>query len=153
MSRQDLLNTLMSAKPLNALAPISEFLLRLYVSKIFFLSGLTKIQDWDTTLYLFTEEYRVPFLPPLLAAIGGTAGELILPILLALGLFTRLSAVGLFFVNLMAVASYYHVLKDIPAALQDHLEWGLMLLMLASMSCCRFGLDTLTQRRLNKPLS
>ena len=147
MSPKVLLNTLISAKPLNALAPVADLVLRLYVSKVFFLSGLTKIQDWETTVFLFTEEYRTPFLPPLLAAIGGTAAELILPMLLTLGLLTRLAAFGLFAVNIVAVVSYYHVLHEMPAALQDHLEWGLILLMIASISCCRLGLDTLILRK------
>ena len=143
MPYANIFNMLRSVQALDRLAPIGDLLLRLYVSKVFFWSGLSKIQDWSSTLYLFTDEYHVPFLPPLWAAIGGTAGELVLPVLLTLGLFTRLSALGLFVVNLIAVASYYHVLKDIPSALQDHLEWGLMLLMIASISCCRIGLDTL----------
>lgn len=134
-------------KSLNVLAPVADVLLRLYIAKIFFMSGLTKIADWDTTLYLFSDEYRIPLLSPQLAAIAGTAGELILPILLVLGLFTRLSAVGLFALNLVAVASYYHVLKDMPAALQDHLEWGLMIFSLAVIPLRRWGLDTLLLRR------
>ena len=134
-------------KSLNVLAPVADVLLRLYIAKIFFMSGLTKIADWDTTLYLFSDEYHVPLLSPQLAAIAGTAGELILPILLILGLFTRLSAVGLFALNLVAVASYYHVLKDMPAALQDHLEWGLMIFSLAVIPLRRWGLDTLLLRR------
>lgn len=151
MSRFNYCYTLMAAKPLNALAPLADLLLRLYISKVFFLSGLTKIQDWDNTLFLFSNEYHVPLLPPLWAAIGGTAGELLLPILLTLGLFTRLSALGLFVLNLMAVASYYHVLKDIPSALQDHLEWGLMLLMIASLTRGCFRLDRWIQRDINQP--
>ncbi|MGL6040226.1 MAG: DoxX family protein, partial [Deefgea sp.] len=143
MSPTVLLKAFISAKPLNLLAPAADLLLRLYVSKVFFLSGLTKIQDWETTVFLFTEEYRTPFLPPLLAAIGGTAAELILPVLLTLGLLTRFAALGLFAVNIVAVVSYYHVLHEVPAALQDHLEWGLMLLMIASIYCSRIGLDTL----------
>jgi putative oxidoreductase len=146
MSRLNCLKALIAAKPLTVIAPIADLLLRLYISKVFFLSGLTKIQDWSTTLFLFSNEYHVPILPPLIAAMGATAGELLLPILLTLGLFTRLSALGLSILNLMAVLSYYYVLKDIPSALQDHLEWGLMLLMIASVPICRFGFDTLIQR-------
>lgn len=135
------------SKPLNTLAPAADLLLRLYIGKVFFLSGLTKIADWNTTLFLFNDEYHVPLLPPQLAAIAGTAGELALPVLLILGLFTRLSAVGLFALNLLAVASYYHVLKDIPAALQDHLEWGLMIFTLAAVPLSRWSLDTFLLRR------
>ena len=69
------------------LRPLLLLALRLYLASVFFRSGLTKIADWDTTLYLFTEEYAVPVLPPALAALMGTAGELLLPPLLALGLY------------------------------------------------------------------
>ncbi len=145
MSLLQLHQRLAQAKPLDALAPLADLLLRLYIGKVFFLSGLTKIADWDTTLVLFTDEYHVPLLPPQLAAIGGTAGELVLPVMLVLGLLTRLSAVGLFALNLVAVASYYHVLKDIPGALQDHLEWGLIMLALIALPIRRWGLDRLNR--------
>lgn len=145
MSLLQLHQRLAQAKPLDALAPLADLLLRLYIGKVFFLSGLTKIADWDTTLFLFTDEYHVPLLPPQLAAIGGTVGELVLPVMLVLGLLTRISAVGLFALNLVAVASYYHVLKDIPAALQDHFEWGLMILALLALPIHRWGLDSLNR--------
>ena len=115
---------------LNGLAPLADLAARLYVAKVFFSSGLVKIRDWDSTLLLFREEYQVPLLPPELAAVLGTAGELALPILLVAGLFTRFAASGLFVLNLMAVVSYYSALKDSPAALRDHLEWGLLLALL-----------------------
>src|SRR3546814_13303357 len=56
---------------------------------------LTKIADWDTTLALFQDEYHVPLLPTQLAAVMGTGGELVLPVLLVLGLFRRFAALGL----------------------------------------------------------
>ena len=63
--------------------PLLLLALRLFIASVFFKAGLTKIEDWDTTLFLFTEEYSVPLLPPALAAFLGTAGELLLPPLLA----------------------------------------------------------------------
>ncbi|AZN38164.1 DoxX family protein [Iodobacter ciconiae] len=111
------------------------------------MSGLTKVADWGNTVMLFTDEYHVPLLSPQLAAIGGTLGELALPVLLVLGLFTRLSAMGLFVLNLVAVVSYYHVLEDIPAALQDHLEWGLLLLVLIAIPLQRWALERLWFRQ------
>src|SRR5688572_6661643 len=81
-------------------------LLRAYLGLVFFKAGLTKIADWDTTLALFQDEYQVPLLSPGLAALIGTGGELILPLLLWAGFLTRPAALGLFFVNLMAVISY-----------------------------------------------
>ena len=98
---------------------------RLHVASIFFRSGLTKLRDWDTTLALFTNEYHVPLLSPELAAVLGTGGELVLPVLLVLGLFGRFAAAGLTVVNVMAVIS----LTDIPGpALLGHVFWGSLLL-------------------------
>ena len=66
---------------LNALQPVAALAARLYVAQVFFLSGLTKLRDWGTTVALFTDEYKVPLLSPQVAAFMGTAGELVLPML------------------------------------------------------------------------
>ncbi len=130
-------------RALALLAPLADLLARLYIARVFLLSGWSKISDWDTTLYLFTDEYHVPLLPPNLAAILGTGGELLFPVMLVLGLFTRLSALGLFFLNIVALASYWHVLKDVPVALDDHLVWGLLLGLLMTWQGRRWEiLDT-----------
>lgn len=102
-------------------------LARLYIAKIFFLAGLTKVQDWDTTLFLFEEEYQVPLIPFELAAYLGTVGELVLPVLLVLGFFTRFTALGLFTVNYVAVISLVEIA---PAALYLHYIWGILLVQL-----------------------
>lgn len=109
---------------LEALQPLALLAARLYVAKAFFLSGLTKIQDWDTTLALFADEYHVPLLPPEVAAVAGTTGELVLPVLLALGLAGRFGAMGLFVLNIVAVLSLQEVAD---AALQQHVFWGSLL--------------------------
>lgn len=116
---------------------------RLWVSWQFFKSGLLKVQDWDSTLFLFTEEYRVPLLPPAAAAVAGTAGELLFPVLLALGLFGRLGALGLFAVNVVAVMAYAHVLlaEGFEAAAGQHYLWGFMLLYLAVYGSGSWSLD------------
>ena len=90
---------------LDSLGNVLDLGIRLYLAKVFFLSGLTKIRDWDTTLALFQEEYHVPVVPPELAAFMGTAGELVLPVFLTLGLATRLAAFGLTFT--VAALSFY----------------------------------------------
>lgn len=113
---------------LDSLQPLAALLARLYVAQVFFLSGLTKLRDWETTVALFTEEYKVPLLPPAAAAFMGTAGELVLPVLLVLGLGGRLSALGLFVVNAVAVISLSEIA---PAALQQHVFWGALLAGLA----------------------
>jgi putative oxidoreductase len=97
---------------------------RLYVAWVFFASGLTKLRDWDTTLALFTDEYKVPLLPPAAAAWMGTLGEILLPVGLAVGLATRFSALGLFIVNAVAVLALQEIA---PAALQQHMLWAAVL--------------------------
>jgi putative oxidoreductase len=121
-----------SAMLLNPLQPAFALAVRLWVAWQFLKSGWLKVTSWDTTLFLFENEYRVPLLPSDLAAVAGTAGELVFPVLLALGLFGRLSAAGLFAVNVMAVVSYAHVLLSpgFEAALAQHYLWGFMLLAL-----------------------
>jgi putative oxidoreductase len=115
---------------LTRVTPLVQLMARGYLAKIFFMSGLSKWRDWPATISLFEEEYHVPLLAPEVAAYLATGLELVLPVLLLLGLMSRLSALGLWLLNIVAVVAYYHVLGDIPAALQDHLEWGILLALL-----------------------
>lgn len=126
------------------LTPWFDLALRLYVAKVFFSSGWQKISDWESTVALFQYEYHVPLLPPALAAAMGAAGELSLPILLVIGLFSRFGAAGLFVVNLVAVISY----PDISdAGIQDHVLWGMMLLVTVLHGPGRWSLDHWLKQR------
>jgi putative oxidoreductase len=125
----------------NAGAHLVDLGIRIYVAKVFFLSGLTKIRDWDVTLSLFQDEYHVPLLPPGIAALLGTFGELVFPIFLVLGLGTRFAALGLSFVNAMAVISYWHVLSAQEPALAQHVYWGALLLVPLFYGPGRLALD------------
>jgi putative oxidoreductase len=122
---------------------------RIYVSTQFLQSGWLKITSWQTTLSLFHDEYHVPLLPPDVAAVVGTFGELFFPVLVILGLFGRLSALGLFAVNAMAVISYSHVLfsEGFEAALGQHVLWGFMLAMLAVYGPGPWSADRVIARR------
>ena len=133
------------ASVLERLADPFVFATRLYVSWQFLKSGMLKIGSWETTLGLFQDEYRVPLLPPALAAVAGTAGELVFPVLLVLGLFGRIGAVGLFAVNVLAVVSYAHVLysEGFEAAIGQHYLWGFMLMMLTIYGPGDYSLDRL----------
>ncbi len=101
---------------------------RVYVAWVFLKSGLHKIGDWETTLVLFEYEYQVPLLNFELAAYLATFGELVFPIFLIAGFGTRLFAIALFFVNFVAVISYYATLAK-GAGLVWHYLWGSMLLV------------------------
>src|SRR5690349_24292228 len=122
---------------------------RLWVSWAFLKSGWLKLTTWDVTMELFRSEYHVPVLSPTLAAIAATFGELFFPCLLVLGLFTRIGALGLFAVNLMAVVSYWHVLGQdgFEAALGQHFLWGFMALVIATCGAGFFSVDRLLERR------
>jgi putative oxidoreductase len=134
---------------LDHLRPLLLLGTRLFVSWQFLKSGWLKLTSWDITLELFRSEYHVPVLPPALAAVVGTFGELFFPIVLVLGLFTRLGALGLFAVNAMAVISYWHVLgaEGFEAALAQHVLWGYMLAMLALVGGGGISLDALLEKR------
>lgn len=123
---------------LDRLQPLAALAARLFVAQVFWLSGLTKLRDWSVTLELFTYEYQVPLLPPPVAAVLGTSGELVLPVLLVLGLGGRVAALGLSVVNGVAVLS----LPDMPeAAFQLHLFWGSLLAGLAVFGPGRWSVD------------
>lgn len=114
------------ARGLAFAAPALDLGIRLWVANVFWKSGVTKIQSWDTTLALFESEYRVPLLSPQLAALLGTATELTFPVLLALGLAGRFSALVLFAFNAVAVISYPDLNE---VGLKDHVYWGILLLV------------------------
>lgn len=125
---------------LDLLTPISLLLLRCWVAWQFFKSGLSKIQTFDTTILLFREEYQVPLLSPELAAYLATTVELGCSVLLIVGLAGRLSALGLFVLNIVAVISYA------DASLSDHLPWGLILLLFLLHGPGKLSIDHLIRR-------
>jgi putative oxidoreductase len=127
-----------ATRALEQLQPLAQLAARLYIAQVFFLAGLSKLRDWGSTLALFEDEYRVPLLPPELAAVLGTGGELVLPLLLALGLAGRFAAAGLSVVNVVAVISLAEIA---PAALVQHQLWGVLLALLLLWGPGRWSLD------------
>ncbi|MGH8707552.1 MAG: DoxX family protein [Burkholderiales bacterium] len=132
---------------LQGAAHLLDLGIRLYVAEVFFRSGLLKIGNWDGTLYLFKNEYRVPLLPPEVAAWLGTFGELAFPPLLALGLAARFAALSLSVFNVIAVLSFWHVLGDNEAALMSHFYWGVLLLVTLCHGPGALSLDHWLRRR------
>jgi len=135
------------AATIDRLQPLFALALRVYIARVFFLSGLTKLHDWNITLALFRNEYHVPFLSPAVAAALGTCAELGLPILLFAGFGTRFAAVALFTFNIVAAISY----PDLSlAGLKDHILWGALLLVLFFYGPGKLSLDHLIGRRLGE---
>jgi len=129
---------------IDLLQPVLNLAFRLYLAKVFFMAGLTKVKSWDTTLMLFEYEYAVPLIPFDLAAWMATAAELVLPVLLVLGLATRFSALGLFILNAVALISY----PDIsPGGINDHYFWGAMLLTLVVYGAGKISADHFLAQR------
>ncbi len=127
------------------LAPLLDLGLRLYVADVFFKSGLTKIQNWNSTLYLFSDVYQVPLLNTDVAAYMATAGELGLSVLLVLGLFGRFAAAGLFILNAVAAYSYSSGLSE--AGMFQHFCWGTLLAVLLVLSRGKWTLDAWLEKR------
>lgn len=130
--------------------PLADLLVRLWVARVFWKAGLSKFQSWETTLLLFENEYRVPLLPPATAAALGTFVELVFPVLLALGLFHRGAALVLFVFNIVAVVSYPELMA---AGREQHLVWGILLLVSLSHGPGPWSLDHLIARALARPSS
>ena len=117
VGRLEVLRTAARKFPLSLL----EFGLRLAVGATFFRSGMIKLQSFDTAIALFRDEYRLPLLPPEIAAYVGTTVELGAPILLVLGLFARLGAAALLTMTLVIQFLVY------PGNWPEHLMWASIL--------------------------
>lgn len=117
---------------------------RLAMAQVFWAAGMSKIASWSSTLDLFAYEYAVPLIPSTLAAYMATGAELLFPVLLVVGLGTRVAAGGLFILNAVAAISY----PDIsPAGINDHYFWGAVLLSLFFYGPGRLSLDQLIARK------
>ncbi len=127
------------------LAPLLDIGLRLYLASVFFKSGLTKVQSWDSTLYLFTDVYHVPLLSPDVAATMAASAELGLSVLLVAGLLGRFAAAGLSILNVVAVISYSDLSQ---AGLNQHLSWGILLGVMLILSRWQWSADAWIERRL-----
>ncbi|MGB5833054.1 MAG: DoxX family protein, partial [Thiohalocapsa sp.] len=87
--------------------PVLDLIIRGWLAEAFFISGLLKASDWETALLLARDEYPVPWMDPISAAYIGVSIELIAPVLLAFGLGTRIGALTLLLLTL--VAEHYYL--------------------------------------------
>jgi len=115
--------------------------LRLAVATVFWNSGTTKLANWATTIELFTEEYKVPVLPPEIAAYMAASIELTTPVLLVLGLLTRPAALVL-----LGMTAFIEIFVY-PQAWPTHIQWAAMLLVLLCRGPGTLSIDHLVRRR------
>ncbi len=112
---------------------------RIALAAIFFLSGRTKVEGILTlkaaTFELFETDYKIPLVPPHIAAYLATYCEHALPILLVIGLFSRLSALGLLGMTTVIEIFVY------PDAWPTHLSWAALMLVVIARGPGRFSLD------------
>lgn len=134
------------------LAHVLNLGIRLWMANIFFKSGMLRYQDWangqwDSQVEAFTEYHPIPGVDPQLAAIGGTVGELALPVMLALGLFTRIGAGGLL---VMTLVIQYLVPVDYGVSNPEHYYWMLLLMVPMLHGGGLLSVDGLAQKFLCK---
>ena len=132
-----ILNTRLDRLPREAVT----LALRVFPALVFLQSGRTKVEGLisikPSTYFLFENEYALPLIPPDLAAILATAAEHVLPVLLILGLFTRLSALGLLGMTAVIQVFVY------PGAWITHGLWAAALLAIIAFGPGRLSLDRL----------
>lgn len=115
--------------------------LRLAVATVFWNSAMSKLANWNTAIELFREEYRVPLIPPEVAAYMAVSIELSTPVLLVLGLATR--PVALILLGMTSVIEIFVY----PQAWPTHIQWAAMLLVLLCRGAGAWSLDHLLRQR------
>lgn len=129
-------------RPLSYLSDLLLLAMRLSIAMLFFKSGLVKIEDWDSTLYLFMEEYKVPLVSTEFAAYSGTFFELACSVLLALGLGARLASVPLMVMT--AVIQFTYMMHE------QHVYWAFLLATILCFGPGRISLDHFIKRHFVK---
>jgi len=118
---------------------------RLAVANVFWRSGQTKVEGFlmikENTFFLFAEEYKVPLLPPDLAAYLATISEHVFPVLLVLGLASRLSALALLCMTAVIQLFVY------PDGWPEHILWAACLLLILARGPGAISLDHLIWNR------
>jgi putative oxidoreductase len=126
----------------SAISPAMMLVLRLWMAKIFWASGILKVSDWQNTIALFTHEHPVPFLPVPLAAFMGTAFEIICPILLLTGFMTRAATLPLIVMTLVINFTYQET--------TEHYYWLMMLGVILTQGAGKLSADHWLRQRYAK---
>ncbi len=140
------------AKPVMAAVYLAEripawllgLVIRVGIADVFWRSGQTKVSGWhvtDSTIQLFRDEYKLPLIPPEMAANLAAVQEHLFSFLLIIGLASRLSALGLLAMTGVIEVFIY------PQNWPDHLLWAGCLLYVVARGPGPFSIDALLRRR------
>ena len=116
---------------------IHQLLFRFAIAGVFLKAGLTKVASWESTVALFRDEYKVPVLPPEVAAVMASTFEIGCSVLLVVGLASRLATPPMLGMLLTIQLFVY------PSAWPEHLVWGSILLFLLTRGAGAISLDHL----------
>ena len=130
-------------RQVSGLQPFLLLGMRLWIASIFWKSGVLKIQDFDTAILLFTEEHPVPFLSPVIAAALGTFFELVCPVMLALGLGSRLATLPLLAMTAVIQFTYLDNIQ--------HYYWAMLLITILIFGPGKWSADEWIWRKLMRP--
>ncbi len=119
--------------------PLLMLFMRFWMARIFFYSGLSKISDWQATIYLFQNMYKVPVINPEIAAYLAAAVELTCPIFLILGLATRFATIPMLVMTAVIEFTYLNLI--------DHSYWAMLLFTILFYGPGLWSLDYLIKRR------
>lgn len=119
--------------------PLFLLAMRCWIAHIFWRAGRVKLKHWDATLSLFKYEYKVPIIPPDIAAYFATTFELVCPILLTLGLMTRIATLPLIFLTITIHLTYM--------SSHEHIYWIFLLVTLLLKGAGPISLDGFISRR------
>ncbi|MHB1102430.1 MAG: DoxX family protein [Devosia sp.] len=137
-------NYFVAARTLLARLPFSviQLAMRIAIGFVFFNSGLLKLKSFEFAVKLFEQEYRLPFIDPVLGAQLATAVEIAVPVFLFLGLGTRIATLPLLGMVVVIEILVY------PQAWVEHLLWASVLVVLLTRGPGTFSLDHLIEKRL-----
>ncbi len=126
-------------------APVLDLSIRIWIGLVFFRSGLLKAQDWESTVFLFKDEYHLPILPPEVAAALGMTAEIAMPVFLFIGLAARLAAVPLILMTCVIQFVLGASMPDYDST--EHFYWLFLLAMVVVRGPGTLSLDHLIAKR------
>ena len=124
-------------------SPLAMLAIRVYLALIFFQAGLSKTENWSSTMTKFQTDWLIPFLSPTVSAWMATAGELVFSIMLIIGFQTRFAAFGLFIIVLVIE----FIIFNGASGEREHYYWLLLLASVIGFGAEKLSIDAFFSRK------